>query len=140
MHGPHTFSKRYRSLIALVCSVLRDKEVCQAGGSATQAQLSTRIDEEAARRTKPPIRLANSHPSTKKKARIEQVQGSLDTAVKTIEPKGDDARGTGVTAGKAADAAMMRPAERRGFRQPEQLPGSGYPGRLLQGQPFRPRR
>lgn len=92
--------------LVLLCSCATKKYVKQEV-AATQAQLSTRIDEEAARRTE----LANqvgelSSLNKKNTARIEQVQGSLDTAVKTIEPKIDDARSTGVTAGKAADAAM----------------------------------
>jgi outer membrane protein OmpA-like peptidoglycan-associated protein len=92
--------------LVLLCSCATKKYVRQEVATS-QAQLSTRIDEEASRRTE----LANqvgelSSLNKKNTARIEQVQGNLDTAVKTMEPKIEDARNTGTTAGKTADEAL----------------------------------
>jgi outer membrane protein OmpA-like peptidoglycan-associated protein len=92
--------------LVLLCSCATKKYVKQEVAT-TQAQLSTRIDEEASRRTE----LANqvgelSALNKKNTARIEQVQGNLDTAVKTMEPKIEDARNTGTTAGKTAEEAL----------------------------------
>ena len=92
--------------LVLLCSCATKKYVKQEVAT-TQAQLSTRIDEEAARRTE----LANqvgelSSLNKKNTARIEQVQGNLDSTTKAMEPKIDEARNAGATAGKEADAAM----------------------------------
>jgi outer membrane protein OmpA-like peptidoglycan-associated protein len=95
------------SVALVLLSSCATKKYVKQEVATTQAQLSTRIDEEASRRTE----LANqvgelSALNKKNTARIEQVQGNLDTAVKTIEPKIEDARNTGTAAGKTADEAL----------------------------------
>ena len=92
--------------LVMLCSCATKKYVRQEVAT-TQAQLSTRIDEEAARRTELANQVGELTALNKKNtARIEQVQGNLDSTVKTIEPKIDEARNAGVAAGKEADAAM----------------------------------
>ena len=92
--------------LILLCSCATKKHVRQEVATA-KAELDKRIDEEASRRTD----LANqvgelSTLNKKNAARIEQVQGNVDTAVRTLEPKIEDARKTGVDAGDAAKQAM----------------------------------
>jgi|PlaIllAssembly_1097288.scaffolds.fasta_scaffold154901_1 outer membrane protein OmpA-like peptidoglycan-associated protein len=97
--------------LVMLCSCATKKYVKQEVAT-TQAQLSTRIDEEAARRTELANQVGELTALNKKNtARIEQVQGNLDSAVKTIDPKIEDARNAGVAAGKSADAAMNEAKE-----------------------------
>ena len=92
--------------MVLVCSCATKKYVKQEVATV-QAEMSKRIDEEASRRTDLANQVGELSALNKKNAsRIEQVQGSVDTAVRTLEPKIDDARKTGVEAGDAAKQAM----------------------------------
>lgn len=92
--------------LVLLCSCATKKYVKQEVAT-TQAQLSTRIDEEASRRTELANQVGELTALNKKNtARIEQVQGNLDSTVKTMEPKIEEARNAGAAAGKDADAAM----------------------------------
>ena len=75
--------------------------------ATTQAELSKRIDEEASRRADLGNQVGELSALNKKNAgRIEEVQGNLNNAVKTLDPKIEDAKRTGIEAGDAAKQAM----------------------------------
>jgi outer membrane murein-binding lipoprotein Lpp len=71
--------------------------------ATTQADLSKRIDEESSRRSDLANQVGELSALNKKNAsRIEEVQGNLNNAVRTIDPKIEDAKKAGVDAGEAA--------------------------------------
>jgi len=75
--------------------------------ATTQADLSKRIDEESSRRSDLANQVGELSALNKKNAsRIEEVQGNLNNAVRTIDPKIEDAKKAGVDAGEAAKHAM----------------------------------
>jgi outer membrane protein OmpA-like peptidoglycan-associated protein len=75
--------------------------------AATQADLSKKIDEEASRRVDLGNQVAElSSLNKKNSAHIDSVEGNLDKAVKTLDPKIDDAKKTGVEARETANVAL----------------------------------
>ncbi|NWG11944.1 MAG: OmpA family protein [Acidobacteria bacterium] len=75
--------------------------------ATTQADLSKRIDDEASRRAELANQVGELSALNKKNAsRIEEVQGNLNNAVKTLDPKIEDAKRTGIEAGDTARRAL----------------------------------
>ncbi len=92
--------------LILLSSCATKKYVQQQVGT-TQADLSKRIDDESARRAELANQVGELSALNKKNAgRIEEVQGNLNNAVKTLDPKIEDAKRTGTEAGEAAKQAM----------------------------------
>ncbi len=91
----------------ILLSSCATKKYVQQQVATTQADLSKRIDDESARRGELASQVGELSALNKKNAgRIEEVQGNLNNAVKTLDPKIEDAKRTGVEAGDAAKQAM----------------------------------
>lgn len=75
--------------------------------TTTRSELSTRIDQEANRRSNLESQLQElSQLNKANSTRIDQVQTNVDTAVRSIEPKIEDAKKTGTEAHGIADTAL----------------------------------
>jgi outer membrane protein OmpA-like peptidoglycan-associated protein len=95
------------SIIALtLCSCATKKYVQQQVG-ASKTELSTRIDEEASRRENLGNQLQELSVLNKQNTEaIGRVDSKLDGAVKTLDPKIEDARRTGSEARETANTAL----------------------------------
>ncbi len=91
----------------ILLSSCATKKYVQQQVATTQADLSKRIDDESARRAELANQVGELSALNKKNAgRIEEVQGNLNNAVKTLDPKIEDAKRTGTEAGENAKEAL----------------------------------
>ncbi len=83
------------------------KKFVQQQVGATKTELGARIDEEASRRSDLSNQVQELSSLNKKNSgRIDQLDANLDNAVKTLEPKIEDAKKTGSEAQNSANLAM----------------------------------
>jgi len=80
--------------------------------TATQADLTKKIDQEASRRADLGNQVQELATLNKRNSgRIDTVEGNLDSAVKTLNPKIDEAQKTGTEAGQTANTALNNSKE-----------------------------
>jgi len=80
--------------------------------AATQADLTKKIDQEASRRSDLGNQVQELATLNKRNSgRIDTVEGNLDKAVKTLDPKIDEAKKTGVDAQQTANTALNNSKE-----------------------------
>jgi outer membrane protein OmpA-like peptidoglycan-associated protein len=97
--------------LTFVCACATKKYVQQQVGT-TKTELSTKIDEEASRRADLGNQLQELSSLNKRNtARIEEVNTNLGTAVKSLDPKIEDAKRTGTEARETATTALTASKE-----------------------------
>lgn len=110
-------SRRILSILFLTfaltfLSACATKKYVQQQVGTTRTELSTKIDEEASRRADLGNQLQELSALNKRNtARIEEVNTTLGTAVKSLDPKVEDARRTGTEARDTANTALSATKE-----------------------------
>lgn len=105
-------SRRVLSVLLLVfvlsfLSACATKKYVQQQVGATKTELSTKIDEEASRRAELGNQLQELSALNKRNtSRIEEVNTNLGSAVKSLDPKVEEARRTGSEARETANTAL----------------------------------
>jgi len=105
-------SRRVLSILLLAflltfLSACATKKYVQQQVGTTRTELSTKIDEEAARRAELGNQLQELSALNKRNtARIEEVNTNLGSAVKSLDPKVEEARRTGSEARETANTAL----------------------------------
>ncbi len=109
-----------RRVVPILCLILglaflsacATKKYVKQEVSATQADLTKKIDAEASRRSELGNQVQELSSLNKRNSgRIDTVEGNLDKAVKTLDPKIDDAKKTGVEARETANVALNNSKE-----------------------------
>ena len=96
----------------VVLNACATKKYVKQEVAATQADLTKKIDEEASKRSDLGNQVQELASLNKKNSgRIDTVEGNLDQAVKTLDPKIEDARNTGARAGETANTALSNSKE-----------------------------